>query len=392
MLLFITSLCSSLMLGSFNPESNSYKKPDNQPPLTSKMQSNPIDTESLHNLEQELPTFNGIPVQKSIHLFQNRLYATIAAQLLLDPNSLPQDIQNWLKTTEGKKFVQQASGYTNARQIGHDENRIEVYSGKPVQPHIIALTFSGKATLQATINALKTNRLAHNFFIDRDGKFYPVTNEGESIEEALMHRPFNVGQSALVVDGFSQLRDLNSRTISISLVGLNIEPATKAQTDALLKLLPNLMDKYNIKPDHVVDYGCIAYPYGRRKPQSMLPWQQLAQQNVALWPTKHIPDISSLCTEEAQTTWASASLNKIGFICPITQDKHHPDFIAALQTFQQHYQCDSQDGTISLNTVASLNSILQQKEIIHPILRTIYPAPLPIVIPTDHDCLTIIED
>ncbi len=318
--------------------------------------------------------------QESIHLFEQRNLAEIIA--LKHPDKLSPEVQAWLTSTQALDLLHEASGRPCKRQIGHDENRTAVYSGELLPPATIVVTFSDEESLEKTIESLQKNKLAHNFLIDQDGKIYPITNPNESIEQALTHRAFNVGKSALTLNGFYQERDMNSRSISISVVGKDANVSTESQNQTLVSLINYLNQAYNIPAHQVVDYGCIAYPYGRRKVQTNLPWQLLAQHNLTLWPKEeHYEDISSTMLHDTDAIiWASQALTKIGFICPCTNNAENSDFIAALKTFQQHFQCDNQDGKVSADTLNKINSILIQHEEQHEKLKEIMPPQLKAVI------------
>ena len=89
---------------------------------------------------------------------------------------VPQEVLEWLKTEDAQKFIEQASGYSNPRQIGYDSCRIDSTSGKQVNPNTIVLTFSGKPDLNETVSSLEKKHFANNFIIDYDGSIYPITN------------------------------------------------------------------------------------------------------------------------------------------------------------------------------------------------------------------------
>lgn len=281
-------------------------------------------------------------------------------------------------------------------EIGFDQKRIESYSGQLVEPKFIVITFSGCPTLEETIESLQKNRFAHNFLIDDLGKIYPVTGQAETIEQALEHRPFSVGVSRVVVDGYLQICDMNACSISISLVGSDTQPATQEQIKALITLVEYLSDHYKIKPEHVSGYGRYAWSkngYGRRNVAQLLPWQELAEYGLTLWPTdndqmtqKIIHDVFTFVEKEKSHAgekkelqqlvfWMSMALVKVGFVCPLVTDAQNPAFMNALQTFQQHFQCDDQTGNITCQTVFALNSILVQHELSNPHLKSIEPRP-----------------
>lgn len=324
--------------------------------------------------------------EPSISLFKERNLGFLAQELCPE---LPKQIITWLYTNEAREILHQISGDPNKREIGHQEHRKEVYSGVLVQPYSIVLTNSGKTTLAETIESLQKNKTAHNFIIDRDGKIYPITKEHESIEEALTHRPFALGISAAILDGFTQCRDMNSYSISISLVGPDTEPHTQEQIQSLIQLVSWLSEKFSINKRNVRVYGAIAYPYstpqnpihGRRSISPYTPLKELAAAGLALWPDDQydaaiysfLELIPTKYPHFNTTLWASLALQKIGFLCPSTKTSNHPDFKAALRKFQYLYLCDNQEALLTPKTIAMINSILLQSEENDPQLLLIAP-------------------
>ncbi len=319
-----------------------------------------------------------------IHLFKERNFGHIVAQ---QHPEIPYEVITWLSTPQAHQIIQQASGYPNQKEIGYDKQRKEVYTGQVVQPDTIVLTSSGKKTLQETIESLQQQRFSHNFIIDLDGQIYPITEQGESVQEALTHRPFAVGVSACTQDGFTQCRDLNSHSITISLVGNDDIIHTSQQTVNLIKLVAWLSDIFAISPRHVKIYGAIAYPYstpqdpihGRRKINPAIPLKELAHHGLALWPRQEqleaLQEFAAQANEQEIIHWISGALRKIGFLCPDTEYIDHPHLKAALRKFQQLYKHQSQDGLPTGQTLVDLNSLLIQHEQLDKSLTLLWPRP-----------------
>lgn len=302
---------------------------------------------------------------------------------------MTEKFQSYLSTIITAHTISAATG-RQVPEIGYDTQRKTTYTGALTQPSTIVMTFSGKETLQETVAALEKAKLAHNFFIDRDGSIHLAKHESESDDEALKHRPFALGIAAVVEDGFAEAHDMNSQAITIAAVGKDNAPATQAQTQAIIDLIAYLQKKYSIPATHVLDYGCVAVRanpvednvykglYGRRNTQPLLPWKELAEHKLAIWPraqdNKNI-DLADISNSNP-TIWTSMALRKIGFLCPPTNNAAHPDMINALRTFQNHYQCDDKTGKITEQTVLYLNSVLVQHEEINPKLKDILPPPL----------------
>ncbi len=332
------------------------------------------------NLEQpnpEKPTFEQPEFKDPLHLFSKRdLISRLkleetAAQEFPDQSTLSAVMAFLRKHITGSKISHDDCTGRQVPEIGHDQKRKRIYSGEATKPTHIVLTFSGKRTLQDSVETLQKNRVAHNFIIDLDGSIYPVTAEGESIQDALKHRPFAVGASGKTIDGEYEERDMNAVSITISVVGHETQAATEEQEKALTQLVGWISNKFEIRPYNVVDYGTIALPYGRRNTQENLPWQKLAEQGLTIWPKNKNPkNIKSLF----QLSIISAALRKIGYVTPITTNKDHPTFKAALITFQKHYKCDNTNGELTLETLDKLSSIIEQMENINPELKNIWPS------------------
>lgn len=314
--------------------------------------------------------------EQSIDLFADRNLADEIEKK--HPGETPVEVLAWLATPEAHERISEAAG-RQMPQIGHDDQRKESYSGTIIKPSFIVLTFSGKETLEETITSLKKARLAHNFFIDRDGKIYPVTKKSETTAQALQHRPFAVGISAHIVDGSREQRDMNAASITISLIGKDAEPTTREQDCALIKLTTWLQSTYGIRADQVVDYGCIGYSYGRRNPQPNLPWELLTSKGLATYPIQeHVQNTNISKLPENKILWVCMALRKIGFVCPITRNKENTEFKSVLSSFQQHCKCVQQDSTITTETIGALNSMIIQHEASNPKLKEIAPPALEI--------------
>ncbi|MBI2344713.1 N-acetylmuramoyl-L-alanine amidase [Candidatus Dependentiae bacterium] len=277
--------------------------------------------------------------------------------------------------------AQQIQEKTNRQvhEIGHDAQRKIIYSTTTTKPTHIVLTFSGQETLEKTIKSLEKQGLAYNFIIETDGKIYPITKENESLDEALLHRPFSVGISGKVINGHYEERDMNSVSVTIAIVGKDIHPVTSQQETALTQLIAWLSEKFEITPNCVDDYGVIAYPYGRRNTQENLPWKNLAEKNLTIWPdAKYMKNnpIDHQKIKNIPVYNIAAGLRKIGYLSPITNNPEQTEFKKALTTFQKHYQCQETNGTITSDTVEKLNDIIRQLELLNPSFKDIYPPSL----------------
>jgi|GEM_PF-1343689 len=312
--------------------------------------------------------------QYPINLFADRNLAEKIAQQ--NPETpLDPVIAAYLAQASTHKQLSEAAG-RQLPDVGHDAKRKTIYTGALQIPKFIVLTFSGLKTLEETVASLKKNGLAHNFIIAPTGDIHPVTKANESINDALRHRPYAVGVAGYVVDGHLDERDMNAASITISVVGVDTASCSKQQEQSLIDLVHHLSRKFEITPERVVDYGCIAYPYGRRNTQENLPWELLAQHNLTVWPRAEDNNIKLPVDAEDKTAWTSLALHQIGFMCPSTVNPEDQDFKNCLIQFQKHYKCDNQTGIITPQTICKLNSILKQHKQYNPKLKFRIPPTL----------------
>jgi N-acetyl-anhydromuramyl-L-alanine amidase AmpD len=284
------------------------------------------------------------------------------------------------------QFEEACLGGRQIPRIGFDLIRRETSTGRITdKPSCIVLTFSGKNTLQKTIVNLQEHNYAHNFIINLAGGIHPVCMHGEEmqkpvdIKKLLSRRLHALGISCVVEDGYRQQVDMNSTSISISVVGTGEQPVTEGQEQSLIHLIAWLQQQYGIRPDQVKDYGLVACDInrivGRRNPNPNLPWEKLQSLQLATYPNfADFADITILINDpEEQTKFASGAANKLGMCCPETIDRDHEVFRAVLAAFQKHAKADVQDGTLTDMTLKMLVSMVAQHDYWNPKLRKIVP-------------------
>ncbi len=317
----------------------------------------------------------------SINLLAPRGIAQRLEQIY--PGQIPTTVLTWLASPQSYAQLENGIG-RQLTQTAYDDKRREIYTGAQLKPSYIVLTASGKPTLEETVASLKAEGLAHAFIININGDIHPVTQENETVDNALSHRLYAVGISGRVVDGCCEQRDMNSASISISMVGQQNKELTNEQTNSLAQLIQYLQKQYEIRPDQLLDYGCTACfadgRYGRRAANPLLPWRQLQKLGLATYPVVNDSNntIINFSTPEERIIWTSQALRKIGFICPITSDSNNEHFKAAIAAFTFH----SANNGFSLlhqdSVIGDLNSMTIQHEKLNPKLREIQPPALPL--------------
>ena len=312
---------------------------------------------------------------KPIHLIAPRNLAQRLTEKYSD--QIPAAVLAWLKTCESYSILENGIG-RQLTQTAHDTQRKEIYSGELLKPSFIVLTASGKQTLDETVTSLKNAGLAHHFIINRNGDIHPITQENEPVQQALEHRFYTVGLSGRVIDGCYEQRDINSASISISVVMTQDQTTTKEQNQALCALTDYLKNEYQIRADQIIDYGCTACfadgKYGRRNSNPNIPWEKFA-----CYPQLNDIERTEFLFKNdiEKTVWAALALRKIGMICPITNDSNNEHLKAALACFNQH-AFGYRDPRILNTTIGALNSLIIQHETCNPKLQPIQPPSLPL--------------
>lgn len=302
----------------------------------------------------------------------------------------PEEIA-FLKSPRGFELVQAAFAIRQLPRVGHDQARKTSYTGQIEKPDYIVVTHSGTNDLQTYVQQLRNTQLAHNFIIDRDGTIHPVTNENESVQDALKHRLHALGVTRWIDGTGHEICDMNARSMSIAIIGdpsetpitegqIPYTPTTIEQERASCKLLEWLQSEYRISPKNVVDYGWTAFPPGRRKTSDKLPWQYWSAYGVCLHPTKragfddHI-DYDKLHRLSAQEhiEICAKTLRKLGFACPMTDEALNPEFQQYMTMFQKRYCPHRIGSSYSAETVAIMLALAAEHEKHDPRLKDIVP-------------------
>lgn len=79
--------------------------------------------------------------------------------------------------------------------------------------------------------------------------------------------------------------DVNSHSIGIEIVNPGDRPFPAAQMAGLERLLPGIMDRWNIGPEGVIGHSDMA-PGRKIDPGPRFDWRRLARAGLALWPVE----------------------------------------------------------------------------------------------------------
>jgi len=163
---------------------------------------------------------------------------------------------------------------------------------------------------------------------------------------------------------------LNSSSIGIEIVnpGFHDTPAgrlwypySEAQTQALIVLLKDIIQRNGISPRAIIGHSDIA-PLRKLDPGPLFPWKRLAEAGLGLWPNAQtVAHYQTQFAAQLPTVgWFQSELARLGYPTPQTGelDVATRHVIAA---FQMHYRPSRFDGTPDAESAAILQTLNQTK-------------------------------
>ncbi len=139
------------------------------------------------------------------------------------------------------------------------------------RPSFVILHHTTNNTVEEALLTLThpLREVSAHYLIARDGRVFYLVDE--------LKRAWHAG------DGYwGGHRDLNSASIGIELDNNGREPYAKAQIDALLGLLDDVVQRWNIPRSNILGHGDIA-PGRKVDPSARFPWRHLASAGFGLW-------------------------------------------------------------------------------------------------------------
>lgn len=181
-------------------------------------------------------------------------------------------------------------------------------------------------------------KVSSHYMVDLDGSTTQLVDEDK--------RAWHAGQSF-----WEGETDINSTSIGIEIQNtghsLGYVPFPDIQIDAVMDLCLGIIARHNIQPRHVLAHSDIA-PARKIDPGHLFPWQQLAQNNIGLWPhTDRAP------TEEHDILPALA---QFGYDTSLPTQQ-------LISAFQRHFEpevfeLEDTSGHISPRTLARLSGLI----------------------------------
>jgi N-acetylmuramoyl-L-alanine amidase len=190
---------------------------------------------------------------------------------------------------------------------------------------MIVLHYTGMQSAEAALARLTdpAAEVSAHYLIDEDGTIHCLVAEDK--------RAWHAGQSH-----WRGITDINSASIGIELVNPGHEFGYRefapAQIEALIPLLSEIKDRYEITRGNIVGHSDIA-PTRKQDPGELFPWARLARVRLALpRPTKNLMD----------PLWSDA-----GFLLALERFGYEvTDKLAAVVAFQRRFRPELIDGEI----------------------------------------------
>ncbi|HEX7849108.1 MAG TPA: N-acetylmuramoyl-L-alanine amidase [Sphingomonas sp.] len=190
---------------------------------------------------------------------------------------------------------------------------------------MIVLHYTGMQSAAAALARLTdpAAEVSAHYLIDEDGTIHRLVAEDK--------RAWHAGQSH-----WRGITDINSASIGIELVNPGHEFGYRefapAQIEALIPLLSEIKDRYEITRGNIVGHSDIA-PTRKQDPGELFPWARLARVRLALpRPTRNLMD----------PLWSDA-----GFLLALERFGYEvTDKLAAVVAFQRRFRPELIDGEI----------------------------------------------
>ncbi len=135
-------------------------------------------------------------------------------------------------------------------------------------------------------------------------------------------------------------------------------PFPKAQIDALLPLVKDIVERHGIRPERIVGHSDVLPQY-KEDPGPMFPWQRLADEGLIPWPDAQRVAAQRLVFEQAlpDVAWFQQMLAKHGF-APLASGVPDEATRRTISAFQMRFRPARFDGTPDAETAAILHVLV----------------------------------
>jgi N-acetylmuramoyl-L-alanine amidase len=147
------------------------------------------------------------------------------------------------------------------------------------RPNYVVIHHTSDGNVEDALRTLTDplRRVSSHYLISRDGRILQLVDDRE--------RAWHAGESY-----WGGLQDMNSASIGIELDNDGREPFAEAMIDALLALLRDIDQRFNIPTPNFIGHGDIA-PGRKVDPSVLFPWRRLAAEGYGLWCEPPYPSV-----------------------------------------------------------------------------------------------------
>ncbi len=136
----------------------------------------------------------------------------------------------------------------------------------------VILHYTETDSLQQTFDIMAQRKVSVHYIIDTDGTLYKAVDESK--------RAWHAGKSY-----WRKIKDINSYSIGIELQNDGKSDFPKAQLEALVILLKDIIFRHDIRPCDILAHSDVA-PSRKSDPGEKFPWAWLAEQGAGFFPTE----------------------------------------------------------------------------------------------------------
>lgn len=201
------------------------------------------------------------------------------------------------------------------------------------KPNFVVIHHTSNDTVDQALRALANpaRGVSAHYLIGRDGSIIQLVDERA--------RAWHAGASK-----WGAATDLNSASLGIELDNNGREPFSDAQISALLRLLADIRERYNIPAANFLGHADVA-PRRKTDPSRYFPWKTLADQGFGLWCDPPIPEAPAGFD-------ATAALRALGY------DTGNPE--AAIRAFNLHFLPDEASSALTERSRGLLYCLYQK--------------------------------
>ena len=201
------------------------------------------------------------------------------------------------------------------------------------RPNLVIIHHTSNTTAAQALKTLTSpdSKVSAHYLIVRDGSVVQLVDAGA--------RAWHAGKS-----WWGGITDINSISLGIELDNSGDEPFAAVQIDALLALLADIRQRYNIPAANFIGHADVA-PARKDDPSRLFPWSTLAAHGFGLW-----------C--DAPLAPAPAGFDVTLGLTALGYDPAVPD--AARRAFRLHYVRDD-PAAAGVDESALVFCLLQKK-------------------------------